>query len=265
MIRRALFAAWMLVAWTNLHAEQAWYPCLVQPFVTVDLSTAIAAVVSEVHVSKGDRVEIGETLVTLESKVEKANLAYARARVALGAAIKVRESRLELSRKKLKRAEDLSGKNYIAQNELDELISSVSVAEQELEEAREARALARLEVPRARAEYERRILKSPINGIVVERLLGPGEFAQAQAILSLAQLDPLRIEVVLPVGKFGELLEGASAQIRLPDPPIGGVYTATLKVVEQVIDAGSGTFGVRLELPNEALELPAGLECEVQF
>lgn len=244
---------------------EPWFPCLVQPFETVDLSTAVAAVVTEIRVAKGDRVARGDVLVILDAEVEKANVAYAKARVALDAAIKVRESRLDLSQKKLSRARDLSGKNYIAQNELDELVSAVNVAEQELEEARESRRLSRLELPRAQAEYAKRILKSPIDGIVVERLLAPGEFAQAQPIMTLAQLHPLRVEVVLPVTLYGTVAAGSPARIRLPDPPIGGEYDATVTVVEQVIDAGSGTFGVRLELPNDALALPAGLECEVSF
>jgi hypothetical protein len=36
-------------------------------------------------------------------------------------------------------------------------------------------------------------------------------------------------------------------------------------VVDQVLDAASGTFGVRLALPNPGQQLPAGIRCKVQF
>ncbi len=246
-------------------AAEEWYPCLVQPHELIELSTAVAAVVDEIRVAKGDRVARGDVLVTLDAGVERANLDYAEARGAMNAAIKVRKSRLELARKKLARFDDLSGKNYIAQNELDELAASVNLAEQELEEAREAQRLARLEVPRAQAELEKRILKSPVDGIVVERLLAPGEFAQARPILSVAQLHPLKVEVVMPVAEFGAVQMGTAARVRLQDPPIGGEFNAQVTAVERIIDAGTGTFGVRLELPNADLTLPAGLECDVRF
>ena len=38
-----------------------------------------------------------------------------------------------------------------------------------------------------------------------------------------------------------------------------------MTVVERVLDAASGTFGVRLRLPNGKLLLPAGIRCKVQF
>jgi len=36
-------------------------------------------------------------------------------------------------------------------------------------------------------------------------------------------------------------------------------------VVDKVMDAASGTFGVRLALPNPDLALPAGLKCKIRF
>jgi len=46
---------------------------------------------------------------------------------------------------------------------------------------------------------------------------------------------------------------------------IGGTYAATVTVVDRVLDAASGTFGVRLTLPNPDLQLPAGIRCKVRF
>ena len=50
---------------------------------------------------------------------------------------------------------------------------------------------------------------------------------------------------------------------RTPRPGItpdalGGSYKATVTIVDSVFEAASGTFGVRLELPNTASTLPAG-------
>ena len=54
------------------------------------------------------------------------------------------------------------------------------------------------------------------------------------------------------------------AEVR-PEKPGGGVLEASVKIVDRVVDAASGTFGVRLELPNPEYRLSAGLKCKVTF
>lgn len=124
--------------------------------------------------------------------------------------------------------------------------------------------LANLELRRASAEIERRMIKSPITGVVLERSLHPGEFAKQDPILKLAQLDPLRVEVFAPVALLGQITVGMDAQV-FPEKPVGGSFKAKVTVADKVVDAASGTFGVRLELPNKDYALPAGLKCRVSF
>ena len=40
---------------------------------------------------------------------------------------------------------------------------------------------------------------------------------------------------------------------------------ATVTIVDQVLDAASGTIGIRLELPNPGYALPAGIRCHARF
>jgi hypothetical protein len=99
----------------------------------------------------------------------------------------------------------------------------------------------------------------------MERLLAPGEYRDEQSpVLTLAQIDPLRVEVFVPTAYYGQIQVGTEAQIR-PEKPIGGIHKATVTVVDRVLDAASGTFGVRLRLPNSKLLLPAGIRCKVKF
>ena len=100
--------------------------------------------------------------------------------------------------------------------------------------------------------------------MVVERFLSPGEYVEDQPILQLAQIHPLYVEVFAPVEMLGKIKVGMRAKIT-PQEPISGVYKARVKIVDRVVDAASGTFGVRLELPNPKYRLPAGLKCKVTF
>ena len=50
-----------------------------------------------------------------------------------------------------------------------------------------------------------------------------------------------------------------------PEAPVNGVFDAVVTVVDQLFDPASGTFGVRLDMPNPDYILPAGLRCTVRF
>ena len=143
---------------------------------------------------------------------------------------------------------------------VERALGSVQYAQAELTNRR----LADLELQRTTAEVALRTIKSPVNGVVVERFMHPGEFPKQEKILKIAQIDPLRVEVYAPVARLGKITVGMTAHVK-PEPPLTGEYAAKVTVVDRVVDAASGTFGVRLELPNPELKLPAGLKCSVRF
>ena len=148
----------------------------------------------------------------------------------------------------------------IIDSSVERAIGSVAHAQAELNNRR----LADLELNRTAAEVALRTIKSPINGVVVERFMHPGEFPKQERILKLAQIDPLRVEAYAPVAMLGKVSVGSQAMIK-PEEPVGGSHPAKVTVVDHVVDAASGTFGVRMELPNPDLKLPAGLRCTVKF
>ena len=100
--------------------------------------------------------------------------------------------------------------------------------------------------------------------MVVERYVSPGEYVDSQPLLRVAQIDPLRVEVIVPAQMFGRIIPGMTAII-VPELAQYGEQTATVTIVDKVIDAASSTFGVRLELPNAEQQMPSGLRCLVRF
>lgn len=107
--------------------------------------------------------------------------------------------------------------------------------------------------------------RSTIDGIVSDKKLSAGEFVNQEGyIVTLARLDPLNVEVYLPVGYFRQVRVGMQVTVS-PAPPIASTYAATISVVDRVFDPASGTFGVRLSLPNPDNLLPGGQRCKVSF
>lgn len=122
-----------------------------------------------------------------------------------------------------------------------------------------------LEMQRAAALLTQRTIVSPIDGYVIKRIMAPGEnvFEQAK-IMKIAQIDPLSVEVYLPIAVFPMIKQGMTAEVR-PSQPAGTVHTASVSVIDKVLDAASDTFGVRLVLANPKHEMPAGVNCTVTF
>ena len=94
--------------------------------------------------------------------------------------------------------------------------------------------------------------------------MASGEYVSEADTIRVVEIDPLYVEVVMPIEQFGSIRKGMTARV-FPEQPIGGEYTATVTIVDQLVDAASGTFGVRLELPNKDRKVPAGLKCGIEF
>ncbi len=84
-------------------------------------------------------------------------------------------------------------------------------------------------------------------------------------MLTLAQMNPLRVHVLMPVTLFGRIETGMEARIVPEEPLSHRSKKATVVIVDQVIDVASGTFGVQLQLDNDRGELPGGLKCTAEF
>ncbi len=240
------------------------YDCLIEPHTVVEVGSAQEGVIEAIHVEKNDLVEVGQVLAELESSVEKATVKMAQARTGMDAEVQAKQANLEFAERRQERVGELLNKQVISKYEGDEVKTQLKVAQSELREAQEKRTLAQFELQRAVSALERRTIRSPIKGVVVERYVSIGEFVSDQPLFKLAQMDPLRVEVILPASAYGTVEPGMDGKL-VPEYPAGQVYRARVDIVDRVIDAASGTFGVRLALPNPEYRIPGGLKCTVQF
>lgn len=211
--------------------------CLIEPNMMIELSSPVSGVLDEILVDRSDTVKEGQIVATLKSDVELVKL-------------KAGLENFNLSKVEQKRSVELYRDGVITLSEK--------------EQADHEAALNQLEVEHAQANLELRKIRSPIDGVVADRYLMPGEYIEDKPILKLAQLNPLRVEVVAPVTYFGRIKTGVHAQVKTEYGSFENLV-AKVVVVDKVVDAASGTFGIRLELQNEDNQVPGGLKCTVRF
>jgi RND family efflux transporter MFP subunit len=246
---------------SSLAGEMA---CIMKPYMEVSVGAPVEGVIEKISVDRGDWVTKGQVIVVLESTVEEATVALTKAKAEAEAAIKSSQAKVAFGTRKLERALDLYKSNSIAKHEVDEAQTEKVLAETAYLEAMENKHVAELEWNRATASLNLHRIRSPLTGIVVERLLAPGELTKQSPILKLAQINPLLVEVFAPLSWLGKLKPGMKATVR-PEGSAQETYSADITVVNRVVDSASGTFGVRLELPNPDNVLPAGMACTVDF
>ena len=130
--------------------------------------------------------------------------------------------------------------------EMDEAEANRRMSEMQLKEASENKELAELDYKRAAEVVERMTIRSPVDGVVVERFMSPGEYVEKDPIVKVAQINPLNVEVIIPAAQLLSIKVGMRATV-IPEPPVSGRFPAVVTVVDKVVDVASGTFGVRLE------------------
>jgi RND family efflux transporter MFP subunit len=248
-----------------LMAEQrAELDCLVKPEMYVELSSAIDAIIDQMLVDTGDYIVKGQPLVRLESSVERARVRLAKIQAASKTEIKSREIQLLYAQRNKKRINELYDKHSVSQFENDKSETEVALAEIELIKAKENRQLANLNLNVAQSQLALRTILSPINGLVVERYAMVGESVSERTIMKLAQIDPLRIELIAPTEYFGLIKKGMDVEI-YTERPANQVFKAKVTVVDQLIDPASGSFTVRMAVPNPDDQLVSGVNCLASF
>ncbi len=265
---RSRFTLGLCALLVSLPARPAAFDCLVEPTQAVDVASPVVGLLERVHVRRGDRVSRGQVLATIESHAEQAAAELARFKSQAIGPTRSAENKIEFSQRKFQRRAQMATEKLMSAQDRDDAEADLKLAESELLVAKENRAIAAIELQQQTSLLNLRTLRSPFDGVVVDQLVYPGEVVEPtgakKTILKLAQLDPLRVHVILPMAAFRKVTQGMSAKVAL-EAPVGGTYTARVKTLDKLIDAASGTFAVFLEMRNADLSVPAGVKCRAEF
>lgn len=238
--------------------------CLIEPSKVVRVNSGVEGVVDAILVDRGDSVARGQIVARLKADVDHASAAAAQARAANSHAVRAAEARAAYLNSVSERSEGIRA--HLARDKVEEARANANAAAEERRAAAQDQRVAQLEYVRAQRILTEKTVYSPVNGIVTERAMSAGEYRgpSASHILTIAQINPLNVEVFAPIAQLGAVSVGDMVAI-FPEEPVGGKYMAQVKVIDRVFDAASGTFGMRLELPNPGNKLPAGLRCRLEI
>ena len=244
------------------------FDCLIEPAQVVEVRSPVVGLIQQVHARRGDNIRRGQVLVTIESSVERSAADTARFRSDTQGTLRLARERAGAAREKARRMAELFSDGFVSTQARDDAAAEAKMADAELTTAEENAQLARLDHRQSMDQLNRRVLRSPFNGVVMDQYLYPGALVDPsegkKPILKIAQTQPLSVQAILPFRHFPQVKAGAPAVV-LPEKPFGGEIAARISTVDRVIDSAAGTFGVVVVLPNLQQALPGGIRCKLRI
>jgi RND family efflux transporter MFP subunit len=239
--------------------------CVIEPKAVVSVSAKDQGLISEVLVERGQEVRIGDPVLQQVSAIESLQLELAAAVAESDIVLRSEQERHIFRLIERDRVKALVDRGTNAQTALDDAEIEVRLSELAIDRAKFDLERARIERELAAARLARRTISAPLSGIITSVSVAPGEYAGVQTeLLQIAVLNPLHVEVFVPVEFFSRVRVGDQNMVHLV-APMEGSYLATVSVVDPVFDVASGTFGLRLILPNPDHLVPAGVRCQLDL
>ena len=228
------------------------------PIVLVNVGTQVSGTVTQLYVDFNDKVEKGQPLLELDR-----SLLAAQARQS-AAAIGNISATLELARANEARIKELFAQEYVSRQELDQATQARKSAEAQLAQAR---ALA----DRDQVNLNYTTIRSPVSGIVVDRVVDRGQTVaaslQTPTLIKIAQdLSEMRIDSSFAEADIGKIKPGQKVSFTVDAFPertfSGEVQQIRLNptVTQNVV-----TYNVRISLQNPDQILLPGMTAYVNI
>lgn len=213
----------------------------VEPLASIQMKARIDSQIASINVEEGARVKQGDLLITLDNRALKAQLAQAEALVTKD------EAQLSQVRRDLARAEDLLAKRINSEVQRDTAATAVKVAEAQL--AADDAMRSSLETSLSYTE-----LRAPVSGRIGSIALKAGttvKAGDAQAIMTVNQVDPIYVTFAVPQTLFGDLRRAlAKAPVKVEARVAGGTALGVITFVENRVDIATGTILAKATMPN---------------
>ena len=179
----------------------------INPVSLVNVGTQVSGRVKKIYADYNDQVKKGQVLLELEDELFKAQIA-----ASLGN-VKNNEASLELAKANEMRMRSLFEKEYVSKQELDQSVQALKSAEAQL-------STTKAQLKRDQTNYSYSIIKSPVSGVVVDRVVDVGQTVaaslQTPTLFKIAQdLSKMQIDTSFAEADIGRIQVGQVAKFNV--------------------------------------------------
>ena len=243
-----------------------------EPVNQVEVGTEVSGTIESVAVDYNDRVAAGGMLARLDTDQLDARLRQSEAALTLAKA-RVQEAQATVTetRNRLRRTSDLVARKLSSPEELDSASADFARAEATLAVARAQVDQAQAQVDSDRRAVEKAVIRAPIDGIVLERKVEPGQTVaaslQTPVLFTLAEnLAQMELHVDVDEADVGRVAEGQAAEFTVDAYPDRS-FPARIEQVRFAPSTVEGvvTYETLLSVDNSALLLRPGMTATAEI
>lgn len=222
-----------------------------EPYADVQLAASEMGTLDSIQVVEGDTVKAGQVIASLDDRVLKASLKVAAMAAKAVGEVDSAKASLAVREIEYQKLTELFDRRHASQRELDRAAGDLKVAQARVQIAEEESSVRQLERDRIVAQLQQRKIVSPIDGAIVEVMKESGEFVSPSdpIVARVVQLDPMLVAFSVPAEERSLL---AKNQPVLMTVGSATDVTGRIEFVSPIADASSGTFRVKVVLPNSA-------------
>jgi len=221
----------------------------IRPRLQVDIRPTLGGGLVALPFDVGDRVVAGQVLARIDDAPEVAAIAEAEA------SVQSQQATLAQARRELARFEALG--QFATRREVEQKRLAVVEGDRELSRRRAS-------VVQASELRDRRVLRAPFAGVILERLVDPGQTVGLESIIyRLADLSNPEVTIEVDEVYAAEIRPGMEATVSLPGE--ARQLQARVLHIEPRVDPATGARAVRLGLTDAAIDAPSGLTVTVNL
>lgn len=208
--------------------QQSSFTATVEAKTVNNITPAMGGRIRVIHVDVGSRVSKGQAVVTMDA----ANYSQ-------------QETQLATLKRDYERYSELYKVGGISKQQLDQLKAQLDVAQTALNTIEENTGLI-----------------SPISGVVTARNYDPGDVAGGMPILTIENINPVKIVINVSESYYSKVTSGMSAAI-VVDALDGEAFEGKVSLIHPTINSVSRTFPVEIEVNNTEQRLRPGMFSRV--
>jgi HlyD family secretion protein len=244
----------------------------INPITTIQVGSQVSGMIESLHADFNSKVTANQVVARIDPFPYQARRDQAVANLA-NAKAAFDKSRIDLAqrRRELERAKSLIGQQFISQNEVDVALtaSEGAVAQVKVTEAAVKQAEAMVQAAELDLKYT--VIRSPVNGVVISRLVEVGQriaasFAIPTLFLIAEDVTKMQVDTNVSEADIGGIAEGKVASFTVDAYP-GELFHGRVRQVRNapINIQNVVTYDVVVEFENPAFRLKPGMTANVSI
>ncbi len=244
----------------------------INPVNIVSVGSTVSGPISKIYVDYNSMVKKGQLLAEIDPRLSKQTVEQNRAAIASAQAnLRDMQANAEMSRKTLRRYQNLYKRNFVPKSELDQAINDYKSDMAKISSARADIAKAQAQCRGAELSLSYTKIVAPVDGMIISREIDVGQAVaasfQAPELFTIAQdLQKMQIEVNVSEADIGKVKEGQDVEYTLdgyPDTTFKGKVTQVR--ISPTTVSNVVTYSVIVGVDNKDLKLKPGMTANVSI